>query len=136
MRSRRGAPGGEGGSEDAGVIDFTAAVEDVDPRDVRVLVDPRDTRVASRNRDVGGAWNQDPGLVALEAPVLATDGKPLFGYTKVANAIANIPTVVVRGEYVFASTGYNDGVPYTYQSQQCDYQYGAPVTTCFDSAAP
>ena len=27
-------------------------------------------------------------------------------------------------------TGYNDGVPYTYQYQQCDYQYGADVTTC------
>ncbi len=29
-------------------------------------------------------------------------------------------------------TGYNDGTPYTYQSQVCDYQYGPPVYKCFD----
>ena len=29
-------------------------------------------------------------------------------------------------------TGYNDGVPYTYQSEVCDYTYGPPVYTCTD----
>jgi Mg-chelatase subunit ChlD len=27
-------------------------------------------------------------------------------------------------------TGYNDGVPYTYQAQVCDWDYGNPVTEC------
>ncbi len=28
------------------------------------------------------------------------------------------------------ATGYNDGVPYTYTYQDCQYTYGPPVTTC------
>jgi Flp pilus assembly protein TadG len=27
-------------------------------------------------------------------------------------------------------TGYNDGIPYTYTYQQCDWNYGAPVNVC------
>lgn len=41
--------------------------------------------------------------------VAANDGRFLFEYTKVANRTANIPTVIVRGDHVFCSTGYTDG---------------------------
>ena len=39
----------------------------------------------------------------------ASDGKFLWGYNRVANDVANIPTPIVQGNYVFASTGYNTG---------------------------
>ncbi len=45
------------------------------------------------------------GLVSVRAQ----DGKFLWGYNKVANDVANISTPVVRGDYVFASTGYRTG---------------------------
>jgi outer membrane protein assembly factor BamB len=41
--------------------------------------------------------------------VRAQDGKFLWGYNKVANDVANIPTPVVKGDYVFASTSYQTG---------------------------
>lgn len=41
--------------------------------------------------------------------VRADDGKFLWGYGKVANGTANIPTPIVRGNYVFDSTGYQTG---------------------------
>lgn len=43
------------------------------------------------------------------ASVRASDGKLLWTYNKVANETANIPTPIVRGDYVFASTGYRTG---------------------------
>ena len=45
------------------------------------------------------------GLVS----VAAKDGKLLWTYDKVANPTANIPTPIVKGDYVFASTGYGTG---------------------------
>jgi outer membrane protein assembly factor BamB len=39
----------------------------------------------------------------------ASDGKFLWGYNRVANDVANIPTPIVRGNFVFASTGYQTG---------------------------
>jgi outer membrane protein assembly factor BamB len=45
------------------------------------------------------------GLVGVRA----TDGKFLWGYNRVANSVANISTPLVRGDYVFASTGYGTG---------------------------
>ncbi|MBX3441820.1 MAG: PQQ-like beta-propeller repeat protein [Planctomyces sp.] len=41
--------------------------------------------------------------------VRARDGKFLWGYDKVANDVANIPTPLVSGDHVFASTGYGAG---------------------------
>ncbi len=41
--------------------------------------------------------------------VRATDGQFLWNYNKVANGTAVIPTPVVRGDYIFCSTGYGDG---------------------------
>jgi outer membrane protein assembly factor BamB len=41
--------------------------------------------------------------------VRASDGKFLWSYNKVANSTANISTPVVRGDYVFSSTGYQTG---------------------------
>jgi hypothetical protein len=41
--------------------------------------------------------------------VRATDGNLLWGYDKVANDVANIPTPICFGDYVFASTGYQTG---------------------------
>jgi outer membrane protein assembly factor BamB len=41
--------------------------------------------------------------------VAASDGQFLWGYNKIANRTANIPTPVVSGEYVFCSTAYSTG---------------------------
>jgi outer membrane protein assembly factor BamB len=45
------------------------------------------------------------GLVGVRA----RDGKVLWGYNKVANNVANISTPIVKGDLVFASTGYQTG---------------------------
>lgn len=41
--------------------------------------------------------------------VAAEDGRFLWGYGRVANGTANIPTPIVSGDYVFASSGYGTG---------------------------
>lgn len=41
--------------------------------------------------------------------VRASDGKFLWGYNRVANDTANIPTPLIDGDFVFASTGYQTG---------------------------
>jgi len=41
--------------------------------------------------------------------VRASDGKFLWHYNKVANGVANIPTPICFGDYVFGSTGYGTG---------------------------
>jgi len=45
------------------------------------------------------------GLVGVKAD----DGKFLWSYNRIANDVANIPTPVVQGDYVFGSTGYGTG---------------------------
>lgn len=45
------------------------------------------------------------GVVGIEAET----GRFLWGYNKVANDVANIPTPLVHGDHVFASTGYGTG---------------------------
>jgi hypothetical protein len=45
------------------------------------------------------------GLISIRT----TDGEFLWGYDKIANGTANIPTPVVHGDHVFASTGYGAG---------------------------
>ena len=45
------------------------------------------------------------GLVGVRAE----DGEFLWGYNRVANNVANIPTPLVDGDFVFASTGYRTG---------------------------
>lgn len=41
--------------------------------------------------------------------IRASDGGLLWRYKKVANGIANIPTSIIDGDYVFTSTAYNTG---------------------------
>lgn len=41
--------------------------------------------------------------------IRASDGKYLWGYNRVANPTANIPTPIPFDDQVFVSTGYNDG---------------------------
>ncbi|HET6326309.1 MAG TPA: PQQ-binding-like beta-propeller repeat protein [Planctomycetaceae bacterium] len=45
------------------------------------------------------------GLVSFRA----SDGKFLWNYGKIANGTANIPTPLVRGDYVFGASGYGAG---------------------------
>jgi len=45
------------------------------------------------------------GLVGVRA----SDGKFLWGYNKIANGTADIPTPLVKGDYIFGSSGYGDG---------------------------
>ncbi|MBA4019680.1 MAG: polyvinylalcohol dehydrogenase [Pirellula sp.] len=45
------------------------------------------------------------GCVGVDAET----GKYLWGYNRVANPTANIPTPIVRGDYVFCTTGYGGG---------------------------
>lgn len=41
--------------------------------------------------------------------VSAQNGQLLWGYNRIANGTANIPTPLVKGDYVFCSTGYGTG---------------------------
>ncbi len=41
--------------------------------------------------------------------VRASDGQMLWHYGDVANTTANVPTPLVKGDYVFGSSGYGDG---------------------------
>ena len=41
--------------------------------------------------------------------VAADTGKFLWGYNRIANEVANIPTPIVRGNYVFVTTSYHTG---------------------------
>ena len=41
--------------------------------------------------------------------VRASDGKLLWNYNRIANDVANISTPVVKGDFVFGSTGYQTG---------------------------
>ncbi|MDH3628215.1 MAG: PQQ-binding-like beta-propeller repeat protein [Acidobacteriota bacterium] len=45
------------------------------------------------------------GVIGIEAD----SGKALWRYNRVANDIANIPTPIIDGDHVFASTGYGTG---------------------------
>lgn len=45
------------------------------------------------------------GLISVNA----NNGKPLWQYEKIANGTANVPTPIVDGDFVFCSSGYNDG---------------------------
>ncbi len=45
------------------------------------------------------------GLVGVDA----ARGKLLWHYNRIANSTANIPTPIVRGDYVFGSSGYDSG---------------------------
>lgn len=58
----------------------------------------------------GGGVKQYVSLVGRGViGIRASDGKFLWGYNKVANKTANIPTPVTEGDYVFASSGYGTG---------------------------
>jgi outer membrane protein assembly factor BamB len=45
------------------------------------------------------------GLVGFDAK----DGKQLWTYNRIANKTANIPTPLIKGDYILTSSGYNDG---------------------------
>lgn len=45
------------------------------------------------------------GLIGVDAE----KGQLLWGYNRIANGTANVPTPLVSGDYVFGSTGYRDG---------------------------
>jgi len=59
--------------------------------------------------EVGGVRMYITLLGKALVGVAATDGKLLWEYKKVTNSTANIPTVLVKGDIVFASTAYNTG---------------------------
>jgi len=45
------------------------------------------------------------GVIGVEAET----GRFLWGYNRVANSTANVPTPIVSGDFVFCSSGYDDG---------------------------
>lgn len=45
------------------------------------------------------------GVIGVDAK----SGELLWGYNQVANGTANIPTPIVKGDFVFCSSGYGDG---------------------------
>ena len=58
-----------------------------------------------RHQAVHHAAGPATGLVGVDAET----GKFLWNYNKIANGTANIPTAIVKGDLVFASTGYGTG---------------------------
>ena len=56
------------------------------------------------------------GLIGIRA----SDGKTLWSYNRIANDVANISTPVVRGDYVFGSTGYQTGAALLKLSKTAD----------------
>ncbi|MBI2808346.1 MAG: PQQ-like beta-propeller repeat protein [Planctomycetes bacterium] len=61
--------------------------------------------------EVGGV-KQYITLMGPQLGVIGVDaetGKFLWNYKRIANGTANIPTPIVKGEFVFASTGYRQG---------------------------
>lgn len=58
----------------------------------------------------GGGVRQYVQLMGRGAVGVATkDGKFLWGYNRVANRTANVPTPIVHDDYVFCSSGYQTG---------------------------
>lgn len=45
------------------------------------------------------------GVIGVDART----GKMLWGYNRIANVTANVPTPIVTGDFVFCSSGYGDG---------------------------
>jgi prepilin-type processing-associated H-X9-DG protein len=45
------------------------------------------------------------GVIGVEAAT----GRFLWGYNRIANTVANIPSAIIRGDYVFATTSYKTG---------------------------
>lgn len=45
------------------------------------------------------------GVIGVDA----NTGKLLWGYNRIANGTANVPTPLVKGDFVFCSSGYGDG---------------------------
>ena len=45
------------------------------------------------------------GVISVDA----ASGKLLWGYNRIANGTANVPTPIVKGDFVFCSSGYGDG---------------------------
>ena len=45
------------------------------------------------------------GVIGVEAAT----GRFLWGYNRIANTVANIPSAIVRGDYVFVTTSYKTG---------------------------
>jgi len=57
------------------------------------------------------------GVIGVDAAT----GEMLWSYNRVANDIANIPTSIVTGDYVFASTGYGTGAALLRISKNKDF---------------
>lgn len=58
----------------------------------------------------------------MSVPADSSENKESCGYTS--------PVIGTSNCRMETFTGYNDGVPYTYQSQVCDYQYGPEEYQC------
>jgi outer membrane protein assembly factor BamB len=57
----------------------------------------------------GGGVRQYVQLTGRGVVGVSDDGRFLWGYNRIANGTANIPTPLVQGDYVFCSTGYGTG---------------------------
>jgi len=101
------------GSDDAAIV----AVDKKSGKDIWRASVPR---IGSKGKDGAGyssiVVSQGAGVrqyVQLAGrgliSVRAGDGKFLWGYNRIANNVANISTPIVRGDYVFGSTGYGAG---------------------------
>ena len=106
-RHARGARGGPGRPRQAhGQGDLAHRRAASSARRARTA--PRYSSIVISNgggREAVRAAHWAAGLVGVRA----SDGKFLWGYNRVANDVANIPTPIVKGDLVFASTGYQTG---------------------------
>jgi outer membrane protein assembly factor BamB len=110
---------------DAGRVVFTPGVPDtfmvaVDAQSGRELWRTRVPELGPQGRDgagyssivvsEGGGVRQYVQLAGRGVVgVRASDGAYLWSYNRVANDVANVATPIVRGDLVFASTGYRTG---------------------------
>ncbi|WP_460449594.1 TadE/TadG family type IV pilus assembly protein [Alsobacter sp. SYSU BS001988] len=64
----------------------------------------------------------------------ATDSSNTYQVCTAAGCNTSSPVTRVYNCQTMTGTGSNDGVPYTYTYQQCQYEYGSPVTTCYPAS--
>ncbi|MFM1815247.1 MAG: hypothetical protein RLZ98_1942 [Pseudomonadota bacterium] len=129
---------GLGNAEIALVLDTTASMAGAKLSDLKAsaknLVDIVYSNSEAENRVkfalVPFAQYVNVGLGNRNAPWMNV---PL-DYTETKYQCSTVTPIIGRSNCRMETrTGYNDGVPYTYEAEVCDYEYGPPEEQCGDN---